>query len=95
MFNEEEKAKIAKTILERLKEYKCPMCGSNKFSIVEEYGLQFISTFGKDGVAKDNIGTPYIMMICGNCGFMSKHNMFALGLMDNELIAGMSNLRKP
>lgn len=86
MFSDEEKTKIAEVILSKIKEYKCPMCGSKSFSIMLEYGLQHISIFNKNGIVKNTMGTPYIMIICGHCGFMSKHNMIVLGLMtENEI----------
>ena len=86
MFSSEEKISIAQSILKRLNGYHCPMCAGTNFSILEEYGLQNISTFGNIENSQHSVATPYIMLICANCGFMSKHNMFVLGLMDEKKI---------
>lgn len=94
MFSDKEKETIATAILNRIKKYKCPMCGGESFSIVEEYGLQNISIFNENGIAHNTIGTPFIMLICSNCGFMSKHNMFSLGLMDDSKLNMIKNADK-
>lgn len=91
MLSDEEKRKVVKAIFDKIGRYKCPICSNEEFSILEEFGLQQVHPLNGN-VSELNIGTPYIMLICSKCGFMSKHNLISLGVLDidkaNDILAG-------
>lgn len=82
MFSNEQKTAIAKAILNNLGQYACPMCGEHKFSIIEEYGLHMMRPLNNP--TNVSWGVPYIMLVCGKCGYMSQHNAISLGVLDVE-----------
>ena len=90
MLNNIEKENIVKILMSRLKEYECPMCHNHDFTILDQYGIENLRFFSEKGISQNVIGIPFIIVICKNCGFSSNHNMFALGLMNDALIKGMS-----
>lgn len=96
MFNDKQKQEIAKAVFNNLGQYKCPMCGEHKFSIIEEFGLHMMRPI--DNPSNVSWGVPYIMLICGRCGYMSQHNAISLGIVDanmaNEFLSAMENLGK-
>lgn len=97
MFNSEQKTTIAKAILDNLGQYTCPMCGEHKFSIIEEYGLHIMRPLNNP--TNVSWGIPYIMLVCGKCGYMSQHNALSLGVLDaraaQELRSSIERLNKP
>lgn len=82
MFNDEQKTTIAKALLDNLGQYRCPMCGGRKFSIIEEFGLHVMRPLSN--ATNVSWGVPYIMLVCGKCGYMSQHNAISLGILDPE-----------
>lgn len=80
MFSDEQKTAIAKAILDNLGQYKCPMCGGHKFSIIEEFGLHMMRPLNNP--TNVSWGVPYLMLVCGKCGYMSQHNAISLGVLD-------------
>lgn len=96
MFNDKQKQEIAKAVFNSLGQYKCPMCGEHKFSIIEEFGLHMMRPI--DNPSNVSWGVPYIMLICGRCGYMSQHNAISLGIVDantaNDFLSPMENLGK-
>lgn len=82
MFNDEQKRKIAKAIIEHLGEYRCPMCQSNQFSIIEELGLHMMRPIANP--SNVTWGVPYIMLVCGKCGNMTQHNAISLGILNAD-----------
>lgn len=82
MFSSEQKTAIAKAILDNLGQYKCPMCGTHRFSIIEEFGLHMMRPLSNP--TNVSWGVPYIMLVCGKCGYMSQHNAISLGVLDPE-----------
>lgn len=96
MFNEEQKTTIAKAVLDNLGQYKCPMCGWHKFSIIEEFGLHMMRPLNNP--TNVSWGVPYLMLVCGKCGYMSQHNAISLGVLDPEnaqtLLSSLEKLAK-
>lgn len=96
MFSDEQKTIIAKAILDNLGQYKCPMCGTHKFSIIEEFGLHMMRPLSNP--TNVSWGVPYIMLVCGKCGYMSQHNAISLGIVDanmaTEFLSTIENLGK-
>ena len=90
MFNNKDKEEIAKKLLYKIKEYDCPICHNHSFTIFEQYCIEQVRSFSEKGVSNAVVGIPFVMLICKNCGFYSKHNMFSLGLMDEAKIKGMT-----
>lgn len=80
MWNNNLKTAVAKAVFERIGEYKCPMCGNSEFSIVEEFGIHLMRPI--ENPEKISRGVPYVMLICGKCGFMSQHNAISIGIFD-------------
>lgn len=97
MFSSEQKTAIAKAIFESLGQYKCPMCGGHKFSIIEEFGLHMMRPLSNP--TNVSWGIPYVMLVCGKCGYMSQHNAISLGVLDagtaQELLSSIERLNKP
>lgn len=80
---EEEKIQIASIISKKLTNTKCPMCGSNKFSISDGYVFNEIHSDYKHRIL-GGAGIPSVLLICSNCGFISQHAIGALGLLNEE-----------
>jgi len=80
----EQRNKIIKTLNGRIKEFTCPMCKEKQFAMQSAY---LLNTLHED---LDNIsflqgrGIPTIPIICGNCGFISQHALYPLGLLTEE-----------
>lgn len=82
MFSDEQKRIVAKAIIEKLGQYECPMCGCSQFSIIEEFGLHMMRPMSNP--INISWGIPYIMLVCGKCGYMSQHNAISLDVLDPE-----------
>ncbi len=82
MLNESKKKEIAKTLLERIgKQYECPICHNNHFTIVDGYLVQGLQDNMNSIVLGNGPMIPSIAIVCIKCGFMSQHNLGVLGLM--------------
>jgi len=84
MIDETARKRIADAITGRLatsgKSLHCPMCGHDKFMLVDGYFTSFI----QDALGKLSLGgpgVPTVALICLNCGFLSQHAMGVLGLL--------------
>lgn len=63
---------LVKSLIKKLENGKCPMCGQQKFTLVEGY---FTHTIQEDlnNVRLGGKAIPTINLICNNCGFVSMH----------------------
>lgn len=82
MLSDEQKKSIANAILENIGQYRCPICGDSKFSIIEDFGLHMMRSLSNP--TNVSWGIPYVMLVCGKCGYMSQHNAISLGVLDPE-----------
>lgn len=79
---EELKKKLINSILERVPNYHCPICGSHSFSIVDGFAqVQLQNELSRTVVLGGQV-IPTFMIVCNNCGFISHH---AVGIIKPEL----------
>lgn len=68
---------IKKLIEKKLK--NCPMCGHDKFGVLDGFFIQAIfKDRNKTNVISQSV--PMIVFSCHNCGFVSQHVAASLGL---------------
>lgn len=78
---EEQKKRVIETLNSRGIGKVCPMCGQKGFSVAEGYLTDMLTDDYRLETGYRRI--PSILLICNNCGFMSRHALGTLGLMDN------------
>lgn len=59
-----------KTILG--KDIKCPMCGNNKFVVLEGYFRNDVQP-DTSGFVIGGASVPAVAIVCDHCGFISQH----------------------
>ena len=82
----EDRAKIAKALLDHGAGLPCPRCANNSWNIVDGYINHPIS----DIVGQLILGGPVlptIVVVCTKCGFLAEHAAGVLGLMPSADIA--------
>jgi hypothetical protein len=80
LLTKDERIEIHDRIIEKCQEYKCPICQMNKMTLFDH--LEEANNLGFwESLASSFSRVPYTMLVCNNCGFMSKHAIGALGLM--------------
>jgi uncharacterized Zn finger protein len=80
MLNEIEKKKIVAKLTEKRVNVKCPMCGNDKFTVIDGY----IRNDLQSDFNNLNLGGPAIPSVaiaCLNCGYISQHSVGILGLL--------------
>lgn len=87
MMKSEIKDSLLNSILHRVPDYHCPMCGSRAFTIVDGFSNEFF----QDGLSHSiNLGgrfIPTFLTVCNNCGFISRH---AIGIVQPDLISSLN-----
>lgn len=81
MLTNDRKKEIIQRLASRVEKMKCPMCQSEKFTLLDGY----ITDIVKEDYSKIVIGQvtmiPSVALVCNNCGFISQHSLGALGLL--------------
>ena len=83
MITSELKNKIAKSLDTRAGDFRCPICGNEKFFVADGLTKKSLQIANKSQMIRGNI-MPCAVIICEKCGFVSEHSIGILGLM-NEL----------
>lgn len=76
----DDKAEIRRVLEDRIKDFKCPICGNDSFSVANGFTLNAVHDDLKRVNPHPGQGIPAITLICTNCGFLSQHSAVALGL---------------
>lgn len=78
------KEKIVNCLKEKGVKLKCPMCTNDTFTLIDGYFNELIQPAIKGGLVIGGPSIPSIGIACNQCGFISKHALGALGLLENE-----------
>lgn len=79
----EDKKKIINVLKERHISFQCPICKSSRFTMLDGYASdQVLDDYYK--ILLDGRSLPSIVLICNTCGFVSKHALGALGLLEKK-----------
>lgn len=81
MISQEEKARIANALKQRISTFECPMCKKRGFTLLDGYTEHHV----QDDLKSFNLGgnvLPTAVIVCNNCGFVSQHSLGVLGLLD-------------
>lgn len=73
MLSDIERHKILDSVLSKIGSYRCPICGSDQFTIVDGY----VATCLQNNTKNITIGSsflPSVVLVCTKCGFTSFHN---------------------
>lgn len=62
---------------------KCPMCGNNKFAVLEGYLRNDVQQ-DTSGFVIGGASVPAVAIVCDRCGFISQH---AVGVVRPETLA--------
>lgn len=79
---ESQKLKIISVIRQRIGRIESPMCHNHKFEVLEGYMSDMLQDEYKNLVIGGQT-VPSIVLVRTNCGFVSKHALGALGLIEN------------
>ena len=79
MLSDSEKQKIMLSLIGKIDDIKCPMCGNGTFSILDGYVINHIHNDIQYKMNESKISIPTIMMVCTKCGFISQHALGHLG----------------
>lgn len=77
---EARKNEIISVLERKIKKIECPMCHQRHFEILEGYISDMLQSDYHNIVIGGHT-IPSIVLVCSNCGFISKHALGALGLM--------------
>ena len=67
---------------------KCPMCGNNKFTIVDGYFLNSVQPKLDNSFMLGGNAVSVIAIACRKCGFLSQHATEILDGYDDQSIKG-------
>lgn len=81
MLSDSEKQKIMLSLVGKINDIKCPMCGNEKFSILDGYVINYLQDEIQNNIMDSKISIPTIMMVCTKCGFISQHALGSLGFL--------------
>ena len=81
MLSDSEKQKITLSLIEKIKDVKCPMCKNEKFTILDGYVIDFLEDSIQSRMMERKVSIPTIMMVCTKCGFISQHALGSLGFL--------------
>lgn len=76
----EQSQRLLQIFKERIKSFRCPICKSNKFNILD--GLTLLPLQNDNKARLPKISAPSMALICSNCGFTSLHNLGVLESFD-------------
>lgn len=83
MMQEDKKQEIIAVLQQRISHLECPMCHSQSFSIIDGYILdnpqESLNSYSLGG----NF-IPSVAIVCNNCGFISRHALGSLGLINKN-----------
>jgi hypothetical protein len=80
---QEQKNKIIARLMERGAKLPCPRCGNNKFTLLDGYFTQLIST-EVGAYVLGGPSVPSVVTACTQCGYLSQHALGALGLLSAD-----------
>lgn len=78
---EAQKIKIISAIRQKIGHIECPMCHNRKFEVLDGYMSDMLQDDYKNLVIGGQT-LPSIALVCTYCGFICKHALGALGLME-------------
>lgn len=78
------KAEIKKALESKISDFKCPICGNDRFSIANGFILNPVHEDLKRVNPHPDQGIPAVTLICSNCGFLSQHSAVALGIINGD-----------
>ncbi len=84
MLDDNEKRELANAIMNRIQSLECPMCHSRSFTFLDGYLFQNLQSNKKSYIIGNGPFIPSVALVCNNCGFMSQHNLGALGMLNKE-----------
>lgn len=73
------KDRIIQRLDEKAPDVHCPMCGNNKFILVD--GLAKHTLQRRNSYEIGGRSLPCVLTVCTNCGFLAEHAVGLLGLM--------------
>lgn len=85
MLSDDDKAKLAKALSDKIKSFRCPMCNNHSFTIVDGYLVQNLQSNMNGIVLGNGPMIPSVAIVCTNCGFMSQHNLGVLGMLKRDI----------
>ncbi|MBO5254845.1 MAG: hypothetical protein J6B07_03365 [Opitutales bacterium] len=80
---EKDKQKIIQILNSRIPNLECPMCKNKNFIILDGYFNDTIANELKV-IAIGGTTIPSIGIVCGKCGFISRHALGIFGLLKEE-----------
>lgn len=83
MIQEDKKQEIIAALQQRIPQVECPMCHNHTFSIIDGYMLDNPQE-SLDSYAIGGKFIPSVAIVCNNCGFISRHAMGTLGLINKK-----------
>ena len=78
--SDEQRQAIATEMDKRIKGLKCPMCGNERFSLLNGYTVNLLQ-FSLGGLQLGGPVVPCAAIACEKCGFVSQHALGVLGLL--------------
>ncbi len=84
MISPQNKKRILEAIVNRVPQLECPMCHHQQFTIADGYVVDSIQDDYKNIILGGRKMIPSILLVCTHCGFISKHSLGVLGLLDNK-----------
>jgi C4-type Zn-finger protein len=76
-FNRQE---VFSAIVQKIPNPKCPMCGGNRFDVIDGFFKHDVSDLPNETQFKNYVAS--IATCCTNCGYMSFHAAVALGILE-------------
>lgn len=77
------KDEIISVLSQRIKNFECPMCHHHHFEVLDGYMLDMLQADYQNMIIGGQT-IPSIVLVCTNCGYISRHALGALGLMGNS-----------
>ena len=77
------KSEIISVLSKRIQNFECPMCHHRHFEVLDGYFSDILQADYQNVVIGGQT-IPSIVLVCTNCGFISKHALGALGLMEKN-----------
>ena len=84
MISSQDKQKILEAIIKKVPHMECPICHHQQFTIADGYVVDSIQDDYKKIILGSGKMIPSILLVCTQCGFISKHSLGVLGLLNNN-----------
>lgn len=84
MLSKDEQIKILSLFVDKVPNYKCPICSSSKFKFMNGYVMLPLQTSPENYSLSTHSGLPCISVVCDQCGFVSFFNTINIGLTKSD-----------